>query len=106
MANDANHANGATVSFLVRMRFNAQDRAEISGFLEQLALATREEPGCLAYIPHWSEAATDTVLIYEQYRDRAALEAHRGSAHFGKYAVAGLYQRMLERNVEDLHTIV
>lgn len=95
----------ATVSFLVRMRFNAEDRSEITRILEQLAATSRQEPGCLSYVPHWSEAAADTVLIYEQYRDHAALEAHRASEHFRKYAVAGLYQRMLERSVEDLRAI-
>ena len=42
------------------------------------------------------------MLIYEQYKDQKAEEAHRQSPHFKKYAVAGLYQKMLERNREDL----
>ncbi len=94
-----------TVSFLVRLRFAPEDRGDISEFLRELAAESRKEPGCLTYIPHWSEATPDTVLIYEQYQDRAAHEAHRTSAHFQKYAVAGLYQRMRERHVEDLHVV-
>ena len=47
-------------------------------------------------------ATRDTVLIYEQYQDQKAEEAHRQSPHFKKYAVGGLYQKMLERNREDL----
>ena len=94
-----------SVSFLVRLRFAPEDRQDISEFLRQLTTASRQEPGCLTYIPHWSEAAPDTVLIYEQYRDRAAHEAHRATAHFQKYAVGGLYQRMKERAVEDLHVV-
>ncbi len=94
-----------TISFLVRLRFAPEDRAEITEFLRQLGEESRKEPGCLTYIPHWSEAASDTVLIYEQYRDRAALEAHRSSPHFQKYAVGGLYQRMKERSVEDLRAV-
>lgn len=92
-----------TVSFLVRMRFAPEDRADITEFLRHLAVESRKEPGCLTYIPHWSEATSDTVLIYEQYQNRAAHEAHRASPHFQKYAVGGLYQRMRERAVEDLH---
>ena len=94
-----------TISFLVRLRFAPEDRAEITEVLRQLGEESREEPGCLTYIPHWSEAASDTVLIYEQYRNRAALEAHRSSPHFQKYAVGGLYQRMKERSVEDLRAV-
>jgi quinol monooxygenase YgiN len=41
-------------------------------------------------------------LIYEQYKDREAADAHRQSPHFTKYAVCGLYQKMLERSREDL----
>ncbi len=95
-----------TVCFLVRMRFAPEDRDEVTEALRLLAGESRKEPGCLTYIPHWSEEAPDTVLIYEQYAGRVALEAHRGSPHFQKHAVGCLYQRMRERAVEDLHAVV
>jgi quinol monooxygenase YgiN len=60
----------------------------------------------VSYIPHWVQGETSTVLIYEQYKDQKAEEAHRQSAHFKKYAVAGLYQKMLERNREDLAALL
>lgn len=98
-------SNPAQVSFLVRMRFSPEDREEVSGFLRELAEASRQESGCVSYVPHWSQTEADTVLIYEQYQDRDALEAHRASPHFQRWAVAGLYQRMRERSVEDLHAL-
>jgi quinol monooxygenase YgiN len=45
------------------------------------------------------------VLIYEQYVDEAALEHHRNSPHFHRYAIGGLYQRMRDRQVENLTAI-
>ncbi len=45
-------------------------------------------------------------MIYEQYRDEAALEAHRASPHFKQYAIGGLYQLMKERASENLTAIV
>ena len=90
------------ISFTVRMRFAQQDRAEIADILRELTSASRQEPGCMNYIPHWVPGEPCTVLIYEQYRDQKAEEEHRQSAHFKKYAVGGLYQKMLERNREDL----
>jgi quinol monooxygenase YgiN len=51
------------------------------------------------------ESDPDTVVIYEQYRDEAAVDAHRESEHFAKFAVGGLYQKMLERSVENLTAI-
>ena len=93
------------ISFSVRMRFRTEDRGEIADILRELALASRAEPGCVTYVPHLVEAEPDTVLIYEQYRNDAAVEEHRASAHFKRWAVGGLYQRMLDRAVENLTAI-
>jgi len=94
------------VSFTVRMRFADQDRQQISEILEKLAAASRQEPGCLSYIPHWVEDDPSTVLIYEQYRDGQSLDAHRASSHFKEFAVGGLYQLMRDRTVENLTAVV
>jgi quinol monooxygenase YgiN len=90
------------ISFTVRMRFGPEDREEITEILRGLTEASRQEPGCVTYIPHRLEGDRDTVLIYEQWKDAAAADAHRQSAHFKKYAVGGLYQKMLDRSREDL----
>jgi quinol monooxygenase YgiN len=90
------------ISFTVRLRFNSEDRAEIGETLRRLVAASREEPGCVNYIAHTVVGDADTVLIYEQYADDAAAEAHRQSPHFKKYAVGVLYQKMRERTREDL----
>ena len=92
-------------SFTVRMKFAKEDRDEIAEILRELTTATRQEPGCVSYIPHWVQGEPCTVLIYEQYRDEKAEEAHRQSAHFKRYAVGGLFQKMLERVREDLASL-
>jgi quinol monooxygenase YgiN len=94
------------VSFIVRLKFASDDCADVMESLRLLAAASREEPGCVSYIPHTVEGDPETFLIYEQYRDEKALAAHRASAHFKKYAVGGLYQKMKERSVENLIAIV
>jgi quinol monooxygenase YgiN len=90
------------VSYIVRFRFTPEDRAELEEILRNLAEASRREPGCVTFVPHQLQEDPNTVLIYEQYRDDEALAAHRDSAHFKKYAVGGLYQRMKERSMENL----
>ena len=90
------------ITFAVPLRFRPEDREEIAGMLRDLTAASRQEPGCVSYIPHVVESEPDTVLIYEQYRDEAARDAHRASAHFQRWAIGGLYQRMLDRSVENL----
>jgi quinol monooxygenase YgiN len=94
------------VSFIVRLTFNQEDRADVAESLRRLTIATRNEPGCVSYIPHQLEGNPDTVLLYEQYVDEKALAAHRNSEHFKKYAVGGIYQKMRERSVENLIALV
>lgn len=88
------------------MRFTDEDRPKVKEVLEKLATASRQEPGCVTYVPHWVEDSPNTVVIYEQFRDSAALEAHRAAPHFQQYAVAGLYQMMRERSSENLTAVI
>jgi quinol monooxygenase YgiN len=93
------------ISFTVRMTFRTEDREEIAQVLRELTRLSRQEPGCISYIPHQVESDPDTILIYEQYKDEAAADAHRASPHFAQYAVGVLYQKMLERSKEMLTAI-
>ena len=94
------------VSFVVRFRFAPEDRDEIAEALRLLTAASRREPGCIIYVPHYPEGDPDTVVIYEQYHDEAAREAHRASDHFKKYCVGVLFQKMKDRNLENLVALV
>ena len=94
------------VSFTVRLQFSPEDRAEIASTLALLDAESRLEPGCVTYIPHQVQDDADSFLIYEQYRDSQALEAHRASEHFRKYAIGVLYQKVKERFAENLVALV
>ena len=93
------------LSFTVRMTFEQSDREYIAEILCPLTEASRKEPGCVSYIPHFVEGEACTVLIYEQYKDEAALDHHRGSPHFHQYAIGGLYQKMKDRQLENLSAV-
>jgi quinol monooxygenase YgiN len=93
------------VSFIVRMQFDSADHDEIAEILRKLTQASREEPGCVTYVPHFVDGDHATVVIYEQYADEAALDFHRNSPHFQQYAVGGLYQKMRERQMENLTAV-
>lgn len=93
------------ITFIVRMRFAQEDRAQVLDAVQHLAEASRQEPGCVTYIPHEVAGDSSMVMIYEQYQDEVALEAHRASRHFHEYAIGGLYQWMKERSVEDLNAL-
>jgi quinol monooxygenase YgiN len=93
------------ITYSVRMRFRPEDRQRVAELLTSLAQASRQEPGCVTYIPHTVDGEPNTVTIYEQYADQKALEAHRASQHFKDWVVGGLYQLMLDRQVENLTAI-
>jgi len=94
------------VSFTARFTFAPEDRDEIAEVLRLVTSESRREPGCVTYIPHHVEGDPDTIVIYEQYKDAAALAAHRDSAHFKKYVVGGLLQKMKIRTLENLVALV
>lgn len=50
--------------------------------IKELTVATREEAGCVTYIPHVVADNPAEVVIFEQYVDEAALQFHAQSPHF------------------------
>ena len=63
---------------------------EVASVFRKLEAESRREPGCLMYIVHRQKDDPARFFIYEQYRDDAALQAHRESLHFQQYAGKGL----------------
>jgi quinol monooxygenase YgiN len=93
------------VTFTVRLTFEEGTRHAIAETLRLLAQASRQEPGCIHYLPNFVAEERTTVVIYEQYADEAALEHHRNSPHFLQYAADGLYKLRHTRLLEPLQTI-
>jgi len=60
--------------------------AEVTTLFEKLTEQSRKEPGCAMYLVHRHKTEPRRFLVYEQYKDDAALEAHRASPHFLQYA--------------------
>jgi (4S)-4-hydroxy-5-phosphonooxypentane-2,3-dione isomerase len=58
----------------------------------KLADASRAEPGCRMYVVHQHTENPRHFLVYEQYDNDEALQAHRDSAHFQQYAAKELPQ--------------
>ncbi len=56
--------------------------AEATAILEKLTVESRKEPGCVMYQVHKHKTDPRRFFIYEQYKDDAALEAHRAAPHF------------------------
>jgi quinol monooxygenase YgiN len=59
---------------------------ETAAIFSKLTEASRQEPGCAMYVVHRHKTEPRRFFIYEQYRDDAALEAHRAAPHFLQFA--------------------
>ncbi len=76
---------------------------KVASVFRKLETESRKEPGCLMYNVHRLKDDPARFFIYEQYRDDAALQAHRESLHFQQYAVTGL-QDIADRVTGDLYS--
>lgn len=54
--------------------------------LENAARAVADEPGCLRFDVSQREDEPTSWMFYEVYKDAAAFDEHRASAHYMKYA--------------------
>jgi quinol monooxygenase YgiN len=60
--------------------------SDVAGVFSKLTEESRKEPGCAMYLVHRHKTEPRRFLVYEQYKDDAALEVHRASPHFLQYA--------------------
>jgi quinol monooxygenase YgiN len=65
--------------------------------LRALVAATRAEPGNLVYQAHRDPADPRVFMIYEQYVDEAAFQAHATSPHFREHALENAVPRLQAR---------
>ncbi len=76
--------------------------AEVAALLSKLTEESRKEPGCVMYQVHRHRTEPRRFFIYEQYKDDAAIEAHRAAPHFMQYARKDL-PKMADRTEGNLY---
>ncbi|HEX3329118.1 MAG TPA: putative quinol monooxygenase [Gaiellales bacterium] len=67
--------------------------------------ATVAEPGCRAFVVNRSQDDGDRFVLYEQYDDEAAFEAHRASPHFKRYIEGQVVPLLAERSWERFSVV-
>jgi quinol monooxygenase YgiN len=72
----------------------SEDR--VVAVLGELARATRAEAGCLQFQPNRSTEDPRRFLLYEEYADEAAFEAHSASEHFKRLVLGEAVPDLLE----------
>ena len=65
----------------------------------------RAEGGCSQYVVHQDTSEPRRILLYEQYLDQRALEAHRETAHF-KAVIENRILPNLEGREREVYTVI
>lgn len=66
-----------------------EQAATFARTVAELAAASRAEAGCLEFKASRGEDGT-TFVLYEEWRDDAALEAHYATEHFQRLGINGI----------------
>jgi quinol monooxygenase YgiN len=63
------------------------------------------EPGCRSFTANRSQEDGDRFILYEQYDDEAAFQAHRESPHFAEYIAGRVVPLLDERSWERFSVV-
>jgi quinol monooxygenase YgiN len=91
---------------VARYYVRAGEGDEVEAALREMAgLVHEREPDCILYEVNRSREDPNEFLLYERYRDSAALEAHRETPHF-KAIVEGRILPLVVRRDRAFYTHV
>ncbi|MGC5246242.1 putative quinol monooxygenase [Gordonia sp. DT219] len=93
----------ADASHLVLAHYHPADdqHTTVLALLEQLAAASRDEPGNRGYDYYLSPDGSDEILIVERYGSAADFVAHRESEHFRHLGVQQIIPLLARRWIEE-----
>ena len=85
---------------IAHYRCTPEDAGPIREALLTMREHSRREPGNLAYeVCAEVDAAPPAFILYEQYIDRAAFDAHAASEHFAEHILETVRPRLTQRDV-------
>jgi quinol monooxygenase YgiN len=86
------------VVIAVTYRFPSERADEAAAMLAELGQASRAEDGCVGYdVMRGGGDDRSTFVLFEKWRDQAALDAHQGQEHFVRLGLNGIRTLMTER---------
>ena len=90
------------VTLVARYYVKTGQGNRVAAALREMAPLVKEhESGCLLYHAHRARENPDLFILYEQYQDGAALEAHRETPHF-KRLIEGTIVPLLDKREREL----
>lgn len=94
------------MAYAITVLWHAKEghEAEVEAILREMQECSRREPGCLQYFAHRTEDPTK-FLLYEQFVDRAAHEAHHDEEHYRRLVTGRGVQLVHERVITRCETL-
>jgi (4S)-4-hydroxy-5-phosphonooxypentane-2,3-dione isomerase len=71
----------------------------VLALLKEVTRQTLQEEGNLFYKLHQSNTDANTLLLYEGYKDQAAVDVHRNSAYFQELVLGQIVPQLENREV-------
>lgn len=92
------------MSYVVIARYRVRAGAEdlVAEALAKMVEPTRAEPGNRRYEVYREPADSAIFVLFEEYADKAAFEAHLASGHFAQWLRGEVLPRLDERQRYDL----
>jgi autoinducer 2-degrading protein len=82
--------------------FAPQDGDKAEALFRELRDASVKEPGVVRFEVGRSQEKPNVFALWEVYRDREALNAHRSTEHFQRLVVDGIRPLAQQRNAETV----
>lgn len=89
----------------IHFTFAAEDADIAEALLRELRDESRREDGVIGFDVARSDEKPNVFALWEQYRDKAALESHIATDHFQRLVIQGVRIMAKERNAEMVFPI-
>jgi quinol monooxygenase YgiN len=89
----------------IHYTFAPEDADKAEAILRELRDASRKEEGVVAFEVARSHEKPNVFALWEEYRDRAALDAHIATEHFKRLVLDGTRPLALQRSAETVTPI-
>ena len=86
----------------IQYTFAPKDADTAESFFRELCDASVKELGVIQFQVGRSSEKPNVFALWEVYRDKAAVDAHRASEHFQRLVLSGIRPLAQQRNVETV----
>jgi quinol monooxygenase YgiN len=89
----------------IQFTFASKDADTAESIFRELRDASIKEPGVIQFQVGRSSEKPNVFALWEVYRDKAAMDAHRASEHYQRLVINGIRPLVQQRSIETVRPI-